>query len=268
MVKDDKQPNPLSAEIGSELEETSQRYVGRWNRLISTTNWEKGAIISQWRQALIDAETPRAESTDEAWSLAVGHVTPQHVGRLRRVSEQFGQVRADYEGLYWSHFQAALDWDDAEMWLEGAVQSGWSVSHMRRQRWQALGAVAELEPHDQDIIVAELDEDVELEEQAQNLDSQADPATISETVGLVQEPGGVEDEESGEIDDEPPKVAVELFRPFENLAPLPADLADAFESFKLAILHHKVSDWNEISREDVLATLEALKQLAVAPAES
>ena len=55
-------------------------------------------------------------------------------------------------------------------------------------------------------------------------------------------------------------------RPFENLAELPQDLAEAFDAFKLAIIRHKAEDWGEISREDLLGTLEALKELALAPA--
>ena len=54
-------------------------------------------------------------------------------------------------------------------------------------------------------------------------------------------------------------------RPFENIKDLPEDLADAFEAFKLAILQHKTMDWQEISREDVLASLDALKELASTP---
>ena len=57
-------------------------------------------------------------------------------------------------------------------------------------------------------------------------------------------------------------------RPFENLPTLPADLRDAFDGFKLAIIHHRISNWQEVSREDVLATLEALRQLTLAPAEA
>ena len=36
---------------------------------------------------------------------------------------------------------------------------------------------------------------------------------------------------------------------------------------KLAILNHKVSGWREIARDDVLAVLESLRQLVLAPAE-
>ncbi len=119
--------------------EASTEYVGRWNRLVSTTNWEKGRIIHEWRAALRQSGAPPADSTDDAWSRQVGGVSPQHVGRLRRVFERFGAVFTQYGGLYWSHFHAALDWPDAEMYLEGAVQNGWSVPEMRNQRWEAMG---------------------------------------------------------------------------------------------------------------------------------
>jgi hypothetical protein len=46
---------------------------------------------------------------------------------------------------------------------------------------------------------------------------------------------------------------------------LPPDLGEAFESFKLAILHHKLSGWQEIACADVVAALQALQQLALAP---
>ena len=56
-------------------------------------------------------------------------------------------------------------------------------------------------------------------------------------------------------------------RPFENLPPLPADVNDAFEAYKLCILRHKLSGWSEISSEDMISSLEALKMLVLAPAE-
>ena len=143
----------------TEIDEASQPYIGRWNRLISTTNWEKGRIIHEWRAALQSAGAATTEFSDETWSRVVGSVSGQHVGRLRRVYERFGDVFTEYEGLFWSHFQASLDWDDAEMWLEGALQNDWSVSAMRKQRWEAMGAVQEQEPQDSDIIASETDED-------------------------------------------------------------------------------------------------------------
>src|SRR5690242_18588727 len=99
-------------------DETSQEFLGRWTRLVSTTNWEKGRIIHQWREALVVAEAPVELYSDEAWAARVNNVSGQHVGRLRRAFERFGSVYENYSGLFWSHFQAALEWDDAEMWLE------------------------------------------------------------------------------------------------------------------------------------------------------
>src|SRR5687767_12291642 len=116
------------------IDEATAPFLGRWNRLVSTTNWEKGCIIHDWRDALIASDAPAAEYSDDAWSSRVGSVTPQHVGRLRRVFDRFGNAHDNYAGLYWSHFQAAIDWNDAEMWLEGAVQNRWSVAAMRRER--------------------------------------------------------------------------------------------------------------------------------------
>lgn len=51
------------------------------------------------------------------------------------------------------------------------------------------------------------------------------------------------------------------------LLPLPSDINEVFELFKLAILNHKVSGWAEIDQDDVLTVLESLRQLALAPAE-
>ena len=126
--------------LSEETQTQSAEYIGRWNELISTTNWDKGRIICDWRDALIAAQAPPLEYSDEAWSKLVGNVTPQHVGRLRRVYQRFDNDRDSYDGLYWSHFCAALEWEDAEMWLEGAIQNEWSISQMRRQRWETLGA--------------------------------------------------------------------------------------------------------------------------------
>jgi hypothetical protein len=255
--------------------EASTEYVGRWNLLISTTNWEKGRIICEWREALREAGAQAASSTDEAWSQQVGNVTPQHVGRLRRVYERFGQDYQQYAGLYWSHFQAACEWPDAEMYLQGAIENGWSVSQMREQRWEAVGAPAELKPRDADIISGELDEDVSEANDAPL------PTAISESYGEVHDAGDLPDDEPDAVpfdSDEPVPFdsapaalpdapAAPPVRPFESLPPLPSDLNEAFELFKLAILAHKVSGWRDFAREDVLSVLESLKQLALAPAE-
>ncbi len=255
------------------VEETSVEYLDRWQRLISTTNWEKGRIIHQWREALVEADAPQAAYTDEAWSSRVGNVTPQHSGRLRRVYQRFGDTHEKYKGLFWSHFQASLDWNDAETWLEGAVQSGWSVAKMRDQRWEAIGAPADKKPREEDIIVADLDEDVD------SASDTPDEDTVSASLGEVQPETPFGDEPSGAQSDGPLQSdtavlpsessapTVEPIRPFEDLPPLPSDLEEAVESFKLCIVNRRVDDWRDFSASDMLSVLESLKQLVMAPAE-
>ena len=252
----------------------SQPYVGRWSRLVSTTNWEKGRIITQWRESLISQGLSVAEYSDEAWSQLVGGVTGQHVGRLRRVWQRFGDASQQYAGLYWSHFQAALDWNDAEMWLEGAVQNGWSVALMRDQRWQTLGSLDSERPQPQDVAASETDEDFDSSRKQSPI-----PHTITGEYDDVHSGPRIEGPDFGD-DDLPsrngnasgatwetalPGTPVELVRPFEALPNLPDDLAEAFENMKLAILHHKADDWQKIAAADVLRTLDALKSLVTAP---
>lgn len=250
------------------IDSTSAAFLGQWNRLVSTTNWEKGRIISEWRAALVAAGAPVSEYADEAWGRHVGSVTPQHVGRLRRVFDRFGNTRESYPGLYWSHFQAALDWDDAEMWLEGAAQSGWSISEMRKTRWEANEAAGPM-PNDSDIVAAEMDEDA---------DNLVEAPTADSTEGQVAERLSRNEPATSEVEHSdrgiPADAAEEtcgateavVHQPFADLPSLPSDVTDAFEAFKLCILRHRMAGWQEISQEDLLATLDALKELASAPA--
>lgn len=254
----------------------SALFVGRWRGLVSQTNWEKGRVIAEWRQSLVENKADSSEYSDEAWSRRVGGITPQHVGRLRRVHEKFGDGRKGFEDLFWSHFHATIDWDDAEMWLEGAVQNDWSVSQMRRQRWETLGGEEADEPTDSEIVATEENEDIDLDEN-EPLSDRVD-ARIETVEGFNKEEraDGMEPDESNAIgvatvdaeDDEFSEGEPTLppVRPFEDLPELPDDLADAFDDMKLAILRHKVNEWEEIPLNDVLMSLDALKQLAGAPA--
>jgi len=153
------EPQSTSNITHDESHDVAGKYIGQWNRLVSTTNWEKGRIICQWRDALIAAGAPVTEYSDEAWSQLVGGVTSQHVGRLRRVFQRFGDVFDQYEGLYWSHFQASLDGEDAEMWLEGAIHNNWSVSQMRGKRWETLGKPGDAPPPDDSAFAEETDDE-------------------------------------------------------------------------------------------------------------
>jgi hypothetical protein len=257
------------------LDATSLPFVGRWSQLVSNTNWEKGRIIYQWREAMRESGTPSNEYSDEAWHCLVGGVTGQHAGRLRRVFQRFGTTCSEYEGLHWSHFQATLDWDDSEMWLEGAVQNGWTVSQMRHQRCETLGKLEEDRARDEDGVTSEMDEDFEPanneppdRESASELpDSRPGPRDEGPDFGDESTAAdlAMSQRAASVYADKELDRSVEFVRPFAELTELPSDLSEALEAFKLVILHHKMEDWRQVTREDVLASLEALKQLVVAP---
>jgi hypothetical protein len=262
---------PASENVSPATSEASHPYIGRWNSLVSTTNWEKGRIISDWRETLKEAGAPVSAWSDEGWSRLVGGVTGQHAGRLRRVYQRFGASSSSFKGLYWSHFHAAVEWEDAEMWLEGAVQNGWSVASMQRERWSVLSP-NEAPPAAEEAIAGELDEDFEPAR------SEPPHATSDDDSGGVEAASANNDEPEagvvGEGDlkssndhedagDEQEKAAP--IKPFENLGDLPPDMHDAFEMFKLSILRHKMNEWSEVSLDDVLKALDGLKTLATAP---
>ncbi len=257
------------------LDEFSGVAVGKWNRLISRTNWEKGRIICEWRQKLIDAGLPEVAYCDESWTKRVrdasnnAAISPQHVGRLRRVYDRFGQVYTRYETLFWSHFQAATAWDDAEMWLEGALQNGWSVMQMRMQRWEALGAPAELKPSEGDILTAELDEDVNARTDGDlrrsggaggNDDSRIEQADKAK--GKIRGGGSDPDEPPFETGETVPSTG-EVLLGMKSMEELPGDLYEAFEQLKMSILNHKAMGFREVDPQRIILFLNAMKQMVL-----
>lgn len=269
------EPRFDNADSEEELRRASQLaepFVGQWNELISTTNWDKGRIISDWRREMIESGVDATQYSDEAWSRRVGGVTAPHVGRLRRVYDRFADSFESYEGLYWSHFLAALDWEDAPMWLEGAQQEGWSISAMREKRWQAEGAVEANRPASNQIVTVDTDEDVTLPAQGggTNRDFDGDSGPVASGPSFEGPDFGEEEElqslasnakdESGAA----PAVQVDAeegtpVQPFIGLPALPDDLTDSLESFKLALLRHKSTDWRDVELEVIERYLDAIK---------
>jgi hypothetical protein len=258
--------------ISDETIEQSKPFVGQWNQLISTTNWDKGQIISQWRTSLKDSEASVQEYSDEAWSQMVGGVTPQHVGRLRRTWDRFGKDFKTYEGLYWSHFYASLDWDDAEMWLEGAIQNKWSISQMRHQRWETLGSDPNDQPRTSDIVATELNEESQtlaLSEQNRQNDRNYVEGPVHEGPDFGDEdgpPGRKSPRSDAPEGDEVEESDVPKARAFDTFKDLPDDVLDAVNAFKVAIMTHKTAEWEEISRDDMLDLLDSLKQMVTSSA--
>ncbi len=249
-------------------------FVKKWNGLVSQTNWEKGSIIVEWRTNLVESGVSANAYSDEAWARSVDGVSPQHVGRLRRVYERFKDSYRSYEGLYWTHFMAALDWNDAELWLEGAVQSSWSVSQMRRTRWEAMGKDPASQPDESEIVTSEADEDfaaltesedvAETDRELHDRIGTTGPLAEGPDFGEGESSGsttkdaeGYEDFESGSGD-----AIDDRTSPFALLPQLPVDIAEAMEQFKIAIVRHRASQWQDVSPATVRQVLEALGTFA------
>ena len=264
--------SPLSEDELRRLTELAEPFVGQWNTLISTTNWEKGRIVSEWRSELIDSGVDATQYSDEAWSRRVGGVTAPHVGRLRRVYERFKDSYQSFEGLYWSHFLAALDWEDAPMWLEGAAKESWSISRMREKRWQAEGAVESQRPTDSQIVEVDLDEDITVPAQGGGNNREYDNDSGPVAAGPTFEGPDFGDEEelqslsgqnpagsaAGGVDVAADEAAPSPVQPFIGLPALPDDLNEAIESLKLAILRHKSAEWRDVEPDLIEKYLQAV----------
>ena len=268
------------------INEIAVEFIGFWNRLISQTNWEKGKVIYSWRTRLIEAGLPRSVYSDEAIAQRIGGISSQHVGRLRRVYEKFGTDGAPFRGevyksLYWSHFQAALDWEDAPRWLEKASAEGLSVAQMRIARWEEFGAPADRKPKDSDIVASEPDEDVNprndsgadfldalpiaLSEEKDGKENSAEPAEkgAGETDEKPENSALLQQKGSDEPWTSPAASANDILIAMGEFPSLPDDLARPIGELKEAIVNHKVSGWAEVSQNDLLVWLGALRGLAL-----
>ncbi len=251
--------------------ELAAPFVKKWNHLVSQTNWEKGSIIFGWRTRAIESGLNASTYSDEAWARSVDGVSPQHVGRLRRVFERFKDTYTTYHGLSWTHFLSALDWTDAELWLEGAMQSRWSISQMRRTRWESMGQDPDQQPDESEIVTAETDEDFSPLSEAD--DSTETDRELQDRIGttgpLNEAPDFGEGESEGsdveaiednyeDLDDASDEDLGDRTSPFASLPQLPVDVAEAMENFKLAIVRHRASQWQDVSQSDILKVLDAL----------
>jgi hypothetical protein len=265
-----------AADLDNQAMAASAPFIGQWNRLISQTNWEKGRIISDWRATLVASDAPVSSYSDEAWARCVGAVTSQHVGRLRRVHERFAEHRSGYPGLYWSHFLAAIDWDDAELWLEGASRSDWSVSQMRRTRAEASIAAGKEPERDEELISSELDDGFvalasDEDEQSRYDDAASGPIAEGPDFGdedpmSDNDPSRIQAADPESTGDDFLEGSESMVRenPFASLGELPPDIAEAMEQFKLAIIRHRASSWIDISQSKTLHVIDALRAFAQA----
>lgn len=115
-------PSPSRA-----VEETEQQLISTAQEAVSQCRWVVGECASKWTQRYARGRT------DADFAALVG-VTPDQVFQRRRVWETFATVRDEFPRLKWSHFYAALTWDDALESLRWAAEMEAPVAEMRAWR--------------------------------------------------------------------------------------------------------------------------------------
>ncbi len=248
----DAQENPIE-DPGDELDyekisEDSTRYIENWQQLVSQTNWEKGKIICQWRESVCKLHPEIESVSDRAWSQLIGNVSSEHVGRLRRTFQRFGETHTNYDNLSWTHFMVATAWDDAEMWLEGAVQNGWTIDSMRRTRWESMGARDTEIPRAEDVIVEEISVD------GDQAVARGDGEVIEGPI--LEGPDWGESDQSSTSDHQADEDVIQGI-----LDSAPEELVEAYQALTTAIESCREENWKGLSRRQAFKLINSLKNL-------
>lgn len=107
--------------------ETEEQLVSRAQTALSSCNWTIGECAALWTKRYSKGRT------DAAFGEMIG-LSADQVYQRRRVWETFNDVREQYTKLRWSHFYAAVTWDDAASCLGWAEDMEATVAEMRAWR--------------------------------------------------------------------------------------------------------------------------------------
>jgi hypothetical protein len=123
---------------------TEEQLIDRAQQSVFDSNWVVGECAALWTTRYAKGRT------DADFAQHVG-LSADQVYQRRRVWETFAADRERFAGLRWSHFYAALTWDDAHESLDWAQQTLSTVAEMRAWRRARRG---------EDLTTAALDESV------------------------------------------------------------------------------------------------------------
>jgi hypothetical protein len=116
----------------SDITESEDDLISRAQHAVSQCNWSVGECAFKWTQKYARGRT------DADFGSLVG-MSPDQVFQRRRVWETFADVHGTYGGLKWSHFYAALNWDDAPECLQWAEENQATVGEMKAWRRASRG---------------------------------------------------------------------------------------------------------------------------------
>src|ERR1700733_3775328 len=126
-----------------EIRESEEELVSRAQVAVSQSNWVVGECASKWTQKYARGRT------DADFAVLLG-LTADQVFQRRRVWETFAEVYASYPSLKWSHFYAALTWEDAPECLQWADENQATVAEMKAWRRAMRGENLSVEPSGDD----------------------------------------------------------------------------------------------------------------------
>jgi hypothetical protein len=127
------------------VEDTEEQLVSRAQEAVSHCRWVVGECAAKWT-----ARYARGR-TDADFAVLVG-ITADQVYQRRRVWEQFAAVRDEFTSLKWSHYYAALTWDDARECLRWAEETRSTVAEMRAWRRAQRGEDLSVEAPEEEAI--------------------------------------------------------------------------------------------------------------------
>jgi hypothetical protein len=193
--------------------------------------------------------------------------------RQALVDEYYGTTRGDVAASRDVDGTTVDSWvDDLTIMLAQTALEEGLVDKLAR--WESIGAPADKKPRAEDIITADMDEDVNPMDDSNvapgsvgvidDVDSSGEPFDASTSHGnddgQFDGNDGMSNESMIDFGED-----FDPIRPFEGLPQLPEDLQEAFDSIKVAILNHKVSGWRDVPCDNVLTALNALKAMIMAP---
>lgn len=131
-------------------ENTEAQIVDRARAAVDLSNWTVGECAAEWTAKYCRGRT----DADFASLIGCGVNTVQ---QCRRVFEEFSPHRNSYPGLKFSHFRAAISWDDAEACLQWAVDNEATYKEMAAWRRMQHGEDLTVDPepdHEPELVSA------------------------------------------------------------------------------------------------------------------
>lgn len=109
------------------MAESEEQLISTAREAVSQCNWVVGECASKWTQRYARGRT------DAEFGQMVG-LSGDQIFQRRRVWEAFGDGHNKFQGLKWSFFYVALNWDDADDCLTWAQDADATVAEMRAWR--------------------------------------------------------------------------------------------------------------------------------------